>query len=127
MIKYINTQRDRASAEFTQTEPDFSGQLVNVSASVTRPMIPGVGSPTPVVKGRVRVVKPVKVPACNDTGCGGTINSAVAIEFNVLQGDVDAINALVTEAKRCLDDALANYQLANGVIPPSTADFANRE
>lgn len=120
MNKYISTLRDKANSEYVRVSPSFDGGMLHFNVSTARPTING--TVVPMVKGSVRLAVPAEVASCDPSACAGTVNEAVKIEFNFRQGGVN-FATLQTEVMRCLAIAIADYQLANGVLPPVSADF----
>lgn len=121
-MKYINTNRNQTASTYAQIEPMFDGSDLTFTLNTVKPNVGG--KPLPMVKGNVRVMRPTAVTVCDDP-CGASVNSMVEIRFNVRQGDTAVLNALLAEAKRCLEASVTDYQLANGVLPPVVATFEN--
>lgn len=121
-MKYINTLRDRSQAEYAQTEPTFDGSVAHFGTRTASPSIGG--QVVPMVKASVRLSRPTAVTLCNDT-CPVSVNSAVEITFNVVRGDTATLAAMRTEVNRLLDEAVADFQFANGLVPSGNADFAS--
>lgn len=122
-MKYINTTRDKTASEYVRTEPSFDGSVVQFGATSVNPSING--TVVPMVKGFVRLSVPSAVTPCDPDACAGTINEAVKVEFNIKGGNTASLAALRLEVNRVLDIALAEYNFANGIVPPVTAAFAS--
>lgn len=123
MTKYINSTRDRTTASFVQTEPTFDGTVVDFKLTSVNPSVAGVV--VPMVKGLARISKPHPVESCNPNVCSGSINQAVTVEFNLLNGNKTSFEALRTEVNRVIDAAILEYNLLNGIVPPVSAAFAS--
>lgn len=121
MTAYINTIRDKANSEFVRTEPSFDGSVLQFNAVPVNPTI--VGVVVPMVKGYARLSVPSPVDSCNPAVCGGSVSQTIKLEFNILRGDTAALASMRAEVLRCFDVAVADYQLANGIVPPTTATF----
>lgn len=118
MSKYTNITRARGSADFARTSPSFDGSTVLFKVAEAKPNI--AGTTVPMVRGTVRLTTPVN--AASPDVAPAVVNEAVAVEFNVRRGGA-SLAAMRTEVVRLLDAAVANYQLANGIVPPSEAVF----
>lgn len=120
-MKYINTTRDKTTAEYARIEPSFDGSTCVISVKNASPVV--AGKAVPMVNAKVRVVTPAIVASCNPAVCDSSVNESFTLDFNVKRGaDVTAIR---TEALRILNVAINEYQLHNGVVPPATADFTS--
>lgn len=117
-MKYTNITRARGSADFARTFPSFDGSVALFKVTEAKPNI--AGTIVPMVRGTVRLTSPVN--AASVDAAPAVVNEAVAIEFNVRQGGAN-LAAMRNEVVRLLDAAVANYQLANGIVPPSEAIF----
>lgn len=121
-MKYINTDRSKQEADYARIEPSFDGSLLHVSVKNNNPSING--TIVPMINAKVRLAQPTSVELC-DTSCSGVVNEALEVKINVKRGNNGAIATLRAELNRVLDILIADYQLANGVTPPATADFAD--
>lgn len=120
--KYTNITRSRGSADFALTSPSFDGSIALFKVSEAKPNING--TIVPMVRGTVRLTTPVN--AASPDAAPAVVNEAVTVEFNVRRGGVE-LNSMRDEVIRLLDAAVANYQLANGIVPPSEATFGETE
>lgn len=120
-MKYINTIRDRQAAEFARVEPSFDGAVVEFNINNAQPMING--QRVNMVKGFARLSVPTAVESCDST-CVGYVTEVVEIRFNEIRGGANH-TGLLAEVSRVLADAVSNYQLLNGVVPPVSATFNN--
>lgn len=119
-MKYINTTRDTKTAAYVRTEPSFDGAEVDFSITPVQPKINGES--VKMVRGIVRLTEPSEVVACDDR-CVGHVNEVMELRFNVRQGG-ESLEALLAEVTRVYNVAVDNYQIANGVVPPVTAQFS---
>lgn len=125
MKQYTNVSRERNSSEFAQVEPDYDGSIALFKATTATPSI--AGTIVPMVKGSVRVSQPSAVDPCDPGLCKGTVTQAILVEFNIKRGEVETLEALRDEVVRLLDEAIANYHFADGIVPPVSAIFAETE
>lgn len=84
-----------------------------------------VGTVVPMVNGTLRLAVPSAITPCDTNACSGEVIESVSIQFNVKAGNVSALTTLRTELNRVLDAAISGYNLADGIVPPATADFAS--
>lgn len=119
-MKYTNTQKAPNASTFVQVAPTMAGSEVTFTAASVKPKV-GVTA-VPMVRGSVRLASKADYTACNDT-CGVTVNESVRIEFNVLDQSTSNLGALRSECVRLMDVAIAEYYLAQGLVPPVSADF----
>ena len=120
MVKYTNITRARGSADFARTSPSFDGSVALFKVAEAKPNI--AGTIVPMVRGTVRLTVPVN--AAPQDAAPAMVNEAVSVEFNVRQGGA-SLNGMRSEVIRLLDAAVADYQLANGIVPPSEAAFSS--
>lgn len=125
MNKYTNAIRTKDLSEFARVEPSFDGTLVTFSAKTATPNIGGVV--VPMVHGKVRLAVPtaVNVP-CDSSACGPVVTEAITLDFNVQRGG-ENLSQLRDEVVRLVDLAIADYQFANGLVPPTNAEFSESE
>lgn len=122
MTKYTNTQKAPNTSVFVQVSPTMAGSEVTFNASSVQPK---VGAATvPMVRGSVRLASKANYATC-ETECGVTVNESVRIEFNVVDKTDGNLAALRSECVRLMDVAIAEYYLAQGLVPPVSADFAS--
>lgn len=119
-VKYTNVTRARGSAEFARTSPSFDGSSALFKVAEAKPNI--AGTIVPMVRGTVRLTTPVN--AASQDVAPAFVNESIAIEFNVRRGGV-VLASMRDEVVRLLDAAVADYQLANGIVPPSEAAFSS--
>lgn len=125
MNKYTNAIRTKDLSEFARVEPSFDGTLATFSAKTATPNIGGVV--VPMVHGKVRLAVPTPVAnPCDPSACGPVVTEAIAVDFNVQRGG-ENLAALRDEVVRLVDLAIADYQFANGLVPPTDADFGESE
>lgn len=120
-MKYTNTSKTQNNASFVQVSPMMAGSQVDFSANSVTPNISG--TIVPMVRGYVRLTSKVGYTPCGSE-CSTQVNEAVRIEFNVVQS-LDNLEALRDECVRVMDVAIAEYYLAQGIVPPVSADFAS--
>lgn len=121
-MKYINTTRDKTTSDFARVNPSVDGSTLHFLVKTARPMI--AGTSVPMVNGTLRLAMPSAVTPCDSNACSGEVIEAVSLQFNVKAGNVDSLTALRTELNRVFDAAISGYNLADGIVPPATADFA---
>ena len=73
------------------------------------------------MRGSVRLTSKVGYSTC-ENDCGVPVNEAVRIDFNVVPS-LNNLNALRDECVRVMDVAIAEYYLAQGIVPPVSATF----
>lgn len=123
MIKYTNAIRTKDLSEYARVLPSFDGTVVTFSAKTATPNIGG--TVVPMVQGKVRLAVPVAATnPCDPSLRGPVVTEAIAVDFNVQRGGVN-LQALRAEVVRLVDLAIANYQFANGLVPPTDADFGS--
>lgn len=122
-MKYINTTRDKTTSDFARVQPSVDGATLHFLVKTARPMI--VGTSVPMVNGTLRLAAPAPVASCDSNACSGEVTESVSIQFNIKAGNVSTLTALRTELNRVLDAAISGYNLADGIVPPATADFAS--
>lgn len=121
MATYINTLRDRTSAEYVQTSPSVDGSVLTFTPRQVTPTVNG--TPVKMVKASIRLARPKTVSVC-ESDCGVEITSAVELSFNIQSGDTETLSALRAELDRVVDAAIADFQLAYGLVPSGNATFA---
>ena len=122
MTKYTNTQKAPNASVFVQVAPTMAGSEVTFNASSVQPKVGAVA--VPMVRGSVRLASKADFTTCASE-CGVTVNESVRIEFNVIDKSNSNLAALRSECVRLMDIAIAEYYLAQGLVPPVSADFAS--
>lgn len=117
--KYINTNRDKASATYTRVEPTFDGTILTFTVKSASPFLGGKA--VPMTHARLRMVTPAEVSNCDPNACKPSVDQSVTLDFNVLQGTDPS--AMFEEARRVLELAIEDFKLSFGVVPPATAEF----
>lgn len=121
-LKYINTNRGTATAEFIQVDPSSDGSFVRFDVKSALPSIGGVI--TPMVKVSVFLSRPSPVNnPCDPTACSGSVSQTARVELNLKKGNATDYAAMKAEVIRVLDEAIAQNYLLDGVVPPVTATF----
>lgn len=121
MTKYTNTQKTPTSSTFVQVSPTMAGSEVTFNAASVQPKVGSVA--VPMVRGSVRLASKANYTTC-ENDCGVTINESVRIEFNVIDKADGNLSAIRSECVRLMDLAIAEYYLAQGLVPPVSADFS---
>lgn len=122
-MKYINTTRDKTTSDFARVQPSVDGATMHFLVKTARPVI--VGTPVSMVNGTLRLAVPSPVASCDTSVCSGEVIEAVSLQFNIKAGNTAVLSTLRTELNRVLDAAITSYNLADGIVPPATADFAS--
>lgn len=91
----------------------FSNKSVGVPTSV------GV---TKMVSGHVVLTVPFEVD-CSEQCNGATLNESLRLQWNIRQADIAQLAALRTELNRVLDQAITDYHIGSGLVPPVYATF----
>lgn len=120
MTKYTNTQKAPNSSVFVQVAPTMAGSEVTFNAASVQPKVGATA--VPMVRGSVRLASKANFTNCADD-CGVTVNESVRIEFNVIDKTEGNLAALRSECVRLMDVAIAEYYLAQGLVPPVSANF----
>lgn len=122
-MKYINTTRDKTTSDFARVNPSVDGSTLHFLVKTARPMI--VGTSVPMVTGSLRLAVPAPVTSCDPSACSGEVTESVTLQFNIKAGNSASLVTLRAELNRVFDAAVASYNLADGIVPPATADFAS--
>lgn len=116
--KYQNvefTPQQSAFVDITQPNPlkaTFASRKVNVKVD---------GGQFAMVRAQVLVQEPFLAVPCGET-CGTELTRSVKLEVNVEKGGA-SIADLRAEVIRLFDQAMTNYGLAEGYVPPAYANF----
>lgn len=105
-----------AFADINQTNPlqaTFDAREVHVAVK---------NGSVDMVRGHVLLQEPFQATVCGET-CGTTLTRSLKLEFNVEKGGA-SISALRVELLRLFDEAVEDYGLAVGYVPPAYANFA---
>lgn len=116
--KYANVTRSKNQSDFARVAPSFDGSSVVFKAVDAKPNI--AGTIVPMVRGSVRLTTPVN--AASTDAAPAIVNETFLVEFNLRRGGA-TLAAMKQEVVRLLDAAIADYQFANGLVPPSEAQF----
>lgn len=121
MSKYVNTGVMAGKSDFAGVrEDDLVDTLTFTSRSNTVATQQGSVKMT---SGHVSITSPFKV-VCGETCQTSYLNESIRIQWNVKYADVNALAALRAEALRVLDQAVEEFALLNGLVPPASATFA---
>lgn len=85
-------------------------------------MVPVTGGRVSMTSGSVTLNTPKSVTPAEGV-VESSVNNSLKISFNIVKGDLTALTALRLEADRLLDAAIADYNLANGLVPTASATF----
>lgn len=121
-MKYLNTLRDKSNSDYARIEPSFDGAVLHFATKNASPNFGG--QIVHMVKANARLSVPSQVEVCGEP-CGVTVTAAAELTFNIVRGDVATLTALRTELNRVVDEAIADFQFANGLVPTGNADFAS--
>lgn len=73
---------------------------------------------------RLNQPTPVGAPACDPCSSDSVVQSA-ELKINVVKGDLVSITAYRKALNELVDQAIANYQFAFGLVPPASAVFTD--
>lgn len=119
-MKYINTDRSKTTSNYGRVEPSFDGS--QITFSVKNATVTTAGQAVPMVSATIRLTTPKVVASCDPTKCDSSVNTAATLSFNIPRGA--SPSDLMEEVERVTGIALSQYYLADGVLPPATADFS---
>lgn len=96
------------------TEATFTGKSVKASIS---------GKNVPMIRGGVRLAVESNATICGEV-CDVPVVEPVELKYSVLAGATNLL-ALKAEVDRLFTDALDNYALTKGTVPPVYATFSD--
>lgn len=119
MKKYQNVAFTRINSVFVDTKdpvtmPEVTFAARNVAANFKAGTVP-------MVKGSVALRNKQSTTICG-TDCPVEVTEAVTLSFSVLHGGAN-LAALRAEVNRLIDQAVADYGLTTGLVPPVFAAF----
>lgn len=117
-MQYVNTSRTNADATFVRVAPLLDGSVVVFKSKKTS-ISKGQVAAT-FVAASVRLDQPVSITAC-ETACPVEFTESMNLSFNVRAGT--PLTTLKTELLRLVDKAVDDYNLSNGLVPPTHASF----
>lgn len=119
MKKYQNVLATRAMSAFVEVlerdglEATFAAKISNVRRGTVS---------ADILAGRVQVTQPLVVKDCVNECVTQEFAQSMTLSFNLKSKDVAALDAMKAEVDRLFGIAKAN--LVYGVVPSSSADFA---
>lgn len=120
MNRYQNVAFDRNKSTFVEVSTDAQHQT---EASFTsRDVRAKIGSSViPMVSGGLTLRKQSDAESCGQD-CPVTVVESCSFQFSVKQGAA-SLSALRTELNRLFDEAVVEYHLTDGLVPPVYANF----
>lgn len=82
------------------------------------------GGKKQMASGSITVNLPTSVEGTVTGQSATVLNESLKLQWNFGRGDAAKLVALRAEMNRVLDDAIANYNLTMGLVPPVHATFA---
>lgn len=121
-MSYQNTGFVAGSSKFVKVLPSGTNNEAVFTSKNTA--VPVTGGKVNMVSASVALQQPKDVTISAVEGAPKTlINESVKVSFNVVKGSIVDLNAIKGEVDRLLDLAVAEYNLANGLVPPANATF----
>lgn len=119
---YQNVSAENGRSKFIRIKPD--GTLDELYFTAKRTSLPiGGGSRVNTASAGLTLNSQVNVAPVGEIP--QLVGNSVKVTFNILSGDSAALTALRTEINRVLDAAIAQYNLGQGLVPPTAAAFTS--
>lgn len=120
MSLYQNQAADTGRSQFARVEPDgtmsvmfFTGKRSSVALSST--------VKKNMVSGGITLTRQKNVAESGEPQVLAT--NSVKLTYNLVEGDIATLDAVKAEVDRVFAIAKDQYQLAHGLVPPSSATF----
>lgn len=120
-MTYQNVSADNGRSKFVKVQPD--GSLRELFFTGKRNNVPlGNGYRATTAASGVTIVDQRNVAAVGESPV--FLGNSLKLTYNIVAGDASQFDALETELLRVLAIARTQYQLDNGLVPPTAATFA---
>lgn len=119
-MSYQNVSAENGRSKFIKVKPD--GTLDELYFTAKRTSLP-IGGGVRVNTASAGLTLNSQVNVASEGEIPTLVGNSVKVTFNIKSGDAAALTALRAEVNRVLDVALAQYNLGQGLVPPTAATF----
>lgn len=120
--KYQNVAFTRDAATFVEVDNQKLEEVKFTNQPVTAHIS---GLPVKMFRGNVSYRREAETTPCGQD-CPVTFIESVNLGFSVRLGNINALSELRQELNRLVDDAVADYALTQGLVPPVYANFTQQ-
>lgn len=126
MKKYQNVGFAATKSQFIDAVSNPAGGVSLIFTNEVKLAPIAGGGKHQMTTGSLTLNTPISIECPGQVGCAPVtvLNESIKIQWNFTKGDGAKLAAYRTELNRALDEAIAKYNLTQGLVPPVQADFA---